>query len=133
MALLVRDGRILLVHRRADRRWYPDCWDLVGGHIEPGETPEAAARRECQEEVGITVRALHPTEIVVSDTQLEAHAFLVTAWDGEPSNTAPDEHDDLGWFGADEIGALTIAHPASVPDIGRAVAEMAQRATKSGI
>lgn len=39
IALLVRDGRALLAHRHPGRRWYPDVWDLVGGHIEPSETP----------------------------------------------------------------------------------------------
>ncbi|OYN98759.1 hypothetical protein CGZ95_11820 [Enemella evansiae] len=42
VAALVRDGRVLLAHRHPERRWYPDCWDLVGGHVEPGETPEQA-------------------------------------------------------------------------------------------
>lgn len=27
-------------------------WDIIGGHIEPGETPEEAARREAYEETG---------------------------------------------------------------------------------
>ena len=28
---LVRDGRVLLGHRRPDKRAYPDVWDLPGG------------------------------------------------------------------------------------------------------
>jgi 8-oxo-dGTP pyrophosphatase MutT (NUDIX family) len=48
-AALVRDGRVLLAHRHPARRWYPDCWDLVGGHIEPGESPVHAVTRECRE------------------------------------------------------------------------------------
>jgi 8-oxo-dGTP pyrophosphatase MutT (NUDIX family) len=35
--------------------WYPP-----GGRIEPGETPEAAARRELIEEIGLEVQALGP-------------------------------------------------------------------------
>ena len=31
-----------------------DTWETQGGHIEPGETPLAAARRELQEESGVT-------------------------------------------------------------------------------
>jgi 8-oxo-dGTP diphosphatase len=34
-------------------------WDIVGGHIEPGETPEEAARREAYEEAGARLRELH--------------------------------------------------------------------------
>ena len=52
VAALVRDGLVLLVHRHPLRQWYPDCWDLVGGHVEPGESPREAVIRECFEELG---------------------------------------------------------------------------------
>ncbi len=51
--LLRRDGRGLLLHRAPTRRWYPDCWDLPGGHVEHGETAHAALQRELLEELGI--------------------------------------------------------------------------------
>ncbi|MEH2425771.1 MAG: NUDIX hydrolase [Nostoc sp.] len=31
---------------------YPGYWGLFGGHIEPGETPEVAVKREILEEIG---------------------------------------------------------------------------------
>lgn len=34
---------------------YPNCWSLVGGHIETGETAEQAAARELDEEVGLRI------------------------------------------------------------------------------
>lgn len=54
-AALIRDGRVLMVHRNPKRPWYPYCWDLVGGHIEPGETPEQAAIRGCGDKLGVSV------------------------------------------------------------------------------
>ena len=38
------------------------CWQLepIAGHIDPGETPQAAARREALEEAGITLGKLEP-------------------------------------------------------------------------
>lgn len=37
-----------------------DTWETQGGHIEPGETPEMAARRELYEESGVKDAALYP-------------------------------------------------------------------------
>ena len=122
LALLVRDGRALLVHRSPSRRWYPDCWDLVGGHIEPGESPLEAVRRECFEELGVLVHDPVPVPITITDPTLDMHAFLVTRWDGEPSNTAPEEHDDLRWFQPTELAALDLADPESLPSILAAIA-----------
>jgi 8-oxo-dGTP diphosphatase len=42
VAAFLRDGnRVLLCHRSAARRWYPDVWDLPGGHVEDGEIPHS--------------------------------------------------------------------------------------------
>ena len=35
--VLVRGTEVLLGHRSPGRRWYPDVWDLPGGHVEPGD------------------------------------------------------------------------------------------------
>lgn len=120
-AALVHDGRVLMVHRRPSREHYPDCWDLAGGHVEPGESPEAAVRRECFEELGVLVRDPAPITLTISDPGLEMHAFVVTDWDGEPHNAAPDEHDGLRWYRPSELAGLTVADRASLPGIRRAV------------
>jgi ADP-ribose pyrophosphatase len=44
-------GQIVLIrqYRYAVNRW---LWELPAGSVDPGEEPEAAARRECHEEIG---------------------------------------------------------------------------------
>ncbi len=121
VAALVRDGRVLLGHRHPSRRAYADCWDLVGGHIEEGELPEHAVVRECLEELGVHVHDPRPMAMSVTDPALDLHAFVVTRWDGEPVNAAPDEHDDLGWFLPEDLAGLRLAHPAGRASIERAV------------
>lgn len=121
VGVLVRDGQVLLVHRIPGRRWYPDCWDFVGGHIEAGESAQDAIRRECREEIGVDITALEPIETAFEDPTIEMHGFVVTSWRGEPSNCAPDEHDDLRWFGLDELAGLALADPGAVEVIRRAL------------
>jgi 8-oxo-dGTP pyrophosphatase MutT (NUDIX family) len=54
VALLDRDGAVLLQLRDNTRAADPGHWGLPGGHVEPGEDGEAAARRELAEETGLT-------------------------------------------------------------------------------
>jgi 8-oxo-dGTP diphosphatase len=35
---------------------FPDHWDLIGGHVEEGETPEEALVREVKEELDIDIK-----------------------------------------------------------------------------
>ena len=57
----------------------------------------------------------------VPNVTLDVHAFLVTRWEGEPSNAAPHEHDDLRWFRPSELGGLTLAFPTSLSSILSAI------------
>ncbi|RSM44798.1 acetyltransferase [Actinoplanes sp. ATCC 53533] len=109
---LLRDGnRILLCHRSPRRRWYPDVWDLPGGHVEPGELPGAALARELREELGVEIAAPTgpPLREVRGDT-FDMRIWLIEAWVGSPANVAPDEHDAIAWFTADALGELRLAH-----------------------
>lgn len=49
-AVVLRDQEVLLVRRDS-----PSLWELPGGGVLPGETPEDAVRREVQEETGVRV------------------------------------------------------------------------------
>lgn len=52
-ALIVGARGRVFVHRRGlDRAFLPGAWDIVGGHVEPGETLLDALAREVAEETG---------------------------------------------------------------------------------
>jgi len=100
---LICSGRVLLVHRRQDKRANPDVWDLPGGLMEPGESELAALTRELYEELGVhiaTVAATHLCRLIAgpADEPAVVSAWLVPDWRGTPANVAPEEHDDIGWF-----------------------------------
>jgi 8-oxo-dGTP diphosphatase len=56
-ALLFDRNDKLLIYLRDDKPniSFPNHWDLFGGMIEPGETPEQALVREVQEELGVAL------------------------------------------------------------------------------
>lgn len=63
VGVLIRaDGTFLLTSRPAGKV-YAGYWEFPGGKLEPGESVEQALRRELQEEIGITVGAVHPWKV----------------------------------------------------------------------
>jgi 8-oxo-dGTP diphosphatase len=75
LAMLERDGR-WLVQLRDDIPGIvaPGCWGLFGGHLDPGESPDQALRRELQEEINWCAGDL-PFWFRHSTQQRTAHFF----------------------------------------------------------
>ena len=68
IALIDKDGKLLIQKRSANKKNEPNKWDLSGaGHIDIDETPEQAAVRELFEETGIKVEI---EELKLIDTYL---------------------------------------------------------------
>jgi len=94
-ALVIRDRRILL-GLRVPRKTYGGCWDVPGGHLEAGETPEDALRRELREELGIV-----PTAWMFHSTHegggVRLHLYVVRRWRGTP-RLRGNEHSKIRWL-----------------------------------
>ena len=56
VGFIVRDGRIFIAKRAATKSTMPDRFELLGGHLDPGETLGEALKREIREEIGLEVR-----------------------------------------------------------------------------
>jgi 8-oxo-dGTP diphosphatase len=127
-AVLRRAGKILLCHRHPRREYFPDTWDLPGGHVEPAEHAAEGLARELHEELGIVVGELPDTPTtVLSDDELgvDLSVWFVDRWDGEPTNAAPAEHDALEWCGPSDWVARPLAHPAYLELLADAVSDAA--------
>jgi ADP-ribose pyrophosphatase len=90
-------GRIILVrqYRYPVHRW---LWELPAGSVDPGEDPEAAARRECHEEIGqvpdtiVRLAALYPTPGYCDE---EMYFFRLAGLATATEAAALDEDEDL--------------------------------------
>ena len=119
-ALIVESQMILLGQRSPTRAFYPNVWDVFGGHVEPGEHQHQTLVRELQEELDITptrwtfletIVASIPQQRGVQPYQLYLHLYLVTAWSGIPVNRQYHEHGSIQWFTLAQAVQLDLAHP----------------------
>ena len=101
----INDGRVLLV--RQYRLLINDLsWEIPGGKVDPGESPEAAAVRECFEETGI--RCFDTKQLIFYHPGLDTrhnptHLFYSenTTGESEDYKIHPDEVTAFEWVPLD--------------------------------
>lgn len=121
-AFVVWRGSILLHHHAKLQRWLPP-----GGHVEPDELPDDAARREVFEETGVHVELLGERAIdapgprqllrprgIQLEPILPGHEHIDLIYFARPvepyAGELPLRDDDpsLGWYDADAIAGLVL-------------------------
>ena len=103
--LVVQDGKILAGTRIERSHRGQICGP--GGHIEDGETPAQAAKREAREEFGISCKELTPLGRLKSG---RSEIFLCTKYTGTPS-ADDEEMTDAEWYTIDELREMDL-YPA---------------------
>lgn len=111
--ILNADGKAFAQKRGPDRRLFPDCWDVVGGHVEPGEPLLAALAREVEEETGrhlARVRRLLGTTTWIDDDgageRYEADFLVEVDGDLDRPEVEWSKHTAYGWFGPEDLPRL---------------------------
>jgi 8-oxo-dGTP diphosphatase len=112
---LLRDGAVLAAQRTRPPE-LAGRWELPGGKVEPGETPEAALIRELNEELGIDTWAscLAPLSFAshgYPDFHLLMPLFACRKWEGVPH---AHEHVALKWVAPRDLGRYPMP-PADLP------------------
>lgn len=98
------DGGRLLAARRSAPPELAGRWELPGGKVEKGETPEAALVRELREELGVETEAV---ERIPGEWPLRA-PYVLRVWTARllPGSADPkplQDHDELRWLTPAEI------------------------------
>lgn len=110
-AILVQAQRLLLGRRSRHLRSYPNCWDVIGGHVQVGETLESALVREMEEEIGVTpIRFAKLASLGFTDASnrpCQLHVYRVEEWRGGSPVIRNHEHSELRWFTVEQACALS--------------------------
>jgi len=100
-----RDGRFLIA-RKAPGKRMAGAWELPGGKLEPGETPEAALVREIDEELGLTVEP--GVHVATNEHEYDFAVIILDAW--RATIVGGDwtllDHDRVAWIDRDNASSF---------------------------
>lgn len=101
------DGKYLLIKRSALK--YPDitnCWDIVGGRINPGTTLIENLKREVMEETQLILigepKLLYAQDIILGNEKHVVRLTYITEVSGEPILDR-EENTEFVWLKRDEL------------------------------
>ena len=101
--IVVRDGAVVLLRNRRDE------WELPGGKLELGESPERCVAREIEEELGLEVEPAAMIDSWVYTIVSDVHVLVLTYGCTERARrpaVLSGEHTRLEWIGLDDVAGL---------------------------
>ncbi len=115
---ILRDGNVLLSRRAGPPK--KGQWDLVGGFIEAGETPDEAVRREVLEETGCVLAAADARGTAVGEYDGEPTLNMLFTGRIEGDPVASDDSAELRWWPLGQVPPIAWPHEAAlVKDLAR--------------
>ncbi len=116
VAIIEKDGKILMGNKAKDVGPYPNTWRLPGGGVEENEVPEDAIRREVMEETGLKATRVEKVGYLEDEepnkhgemTHYTFHIFRVETT-GDESVTV--EFPELRWIDKSEFDSVPLARP----------------------
>lgn len=101
-ALIWRGNRFMICQRPTNKTRALE-WEFVGGKAEKGETLEQALKRECMEEIGVSVKVndiFMELDHTYPDITIHLTLFNAEIESGEPKKL---EHNDIKFILPEEI------------------------------
>ena len=108
--LLNEKGEVLLLHRNTEKY---NHWEIPGGKIETGESEEAAAIREIQEELGVAVKIGRKLgDATFFDGKTVRYHWFLASTNETPKVCEPDKFEELAYFPFDGFSELALSEGA---------------------
>jgi len=105
------NGRVFAQRRSEQRKFFPGCWDIVGGHAEPGEGVLEALAREIQEETGWILTKVEQVVQVIDwrahgEAKREIDLIVKVAGDLSRPRLEAGRHTEGCWITASQTAML---------------------------
>ena len=109
--ILNAQGQVFMHRRSPSRRLFPGFWDIVGGHVEKGESIPDALAREIAEETGWELRQI---ETQIGDwhwqhdglVRREVDYIVTVNGDLTTPQLEQGKHDAHAWIDFDNLGLV---------------------------
>lgn len=115
----MHEGKFLLMKRSKMARGEHGYWELPGGGLDFGESPEEALKREIQEEVQMDIEVIKPLSVwhYIRKNNLQIIGFTYLCKARSTDVTLSDEHLEHTWIKHDDIEDYKI-FPELTQEIG---------------
>jgi 8-oxo-dGTP diphosphatase len=109
-AVLINEKGEMLISERPQGKALPGVWELPGGKMEPGETPEVSLIRELQEELGIQVREEDLEPLTFASYRYDTFhmimpLYLCHRWESTPHGA---EGQRLAWVNYADLASIPL-------------------------
>src|SRR3989344_2914522 len=143
VCVIRKDNQILLAKKT--RKLGKGFWNGPGGKVEVGESLEACAIRETQEESGLEIKNLITVGVITFEFKDKSqsvllHIFLVDDFAGEVVET--DQMEEWKWFDVDKLwlpkvlegkkimGKIVFDHPSTKENVGKIIESNLENVTE---
>src|SRR3989344_5285392 len=104
--IVYRDGKILVEKRRLDKVNDPGKVLLPSGHIEVGESPELACKRELKEELGLDCDKFRYITTLDHRAETEQQTIYFFSCEGYTGTVRSREAENILWITPDQLDIL---------------------------
>lgn len=104
--VITRDGKAFIARRAKTKHMFPDRFELIGGHVDPGEQPSEALKREILEELGVKVYVGQLIDAFTYEFEgvFKIELCYICMLDpGSEPTLHPEDHSESRWIGPGEL------------------------------